>query len=400
MSQPGEETQQQQNPIDLLTFRELFNMMPQLGWTARPDGAIEFYNEGWYRYTGKSFEEMGGWKWATVHDKAYVSEVTRRWQHSIDTGTPFEMKFPLLRNDGEWRMFLTRVNPISDADGKIVRWVGINTDIQDELDDQVRLERLVQSRTQELVQARDEAIATSQAKTKFLSTVSHEVKTPLAGIIGILELIATIAPDEETKQMSEAAMSSAQSLLQILNDLLDNSRLEAGKVTIENRTFALETVLRDITQLLTPTADKSGIKIFYTLAADVPGTVCGDELRLRQILSNLAVNAVKFTQEGEVEIAVSRSVAKNGIKDDLDLIRFAVRDTGIGIDEEAQKKLFAEYAQADQSTSRLFGGTGLGLSICKTLTHLMDGTIGVESTKGEGSTFWVELPFDRSLCKI
>lgn len=400
MSQPTEETQQQQSPIDLLTFRELFNMMPQLGWTALPDGSIEFYNEGWYRYTGKSFEDMGGWKWSSVHDQAYVPEVTRRWEHSIATGTPFEMKFPLLRHDGQWRMFLTRVNPIQDADGKIVRWVGINTDIQDELDGHSRLERLIQSRTQELVEARDEAIATSQAKTKFLSTVSHEVKTPLAGIIGILELIATIAPDEETRQMSEAAMSSAQSLLQILNDLLDNSRLDSGKVSIENRAFALEPVVRDITQLLTPTAEKAGIKISYKLSPDLPDTICGDELRLRQILSNLAVNAVKFTQEGEVEIAVSKGVAKNGDSDSLDRIRFAVRDTGIGIDTETQKKLFAEYAQADQSTSRLFGGTGLGLSICKTLARLMDGTLGMESTIGQGSTFWVELPFDRSLCKI
>lgn len=376
-------------------LRGLFDFMPQLGWTALPDGFIDWYNQGWYNYSGTTFEEMQGWGWEKIHDPAILPEVNKRWREAIKTQTPFEMKFPLRRKDGVFRWFLTRINPIRNEHGKLIRWVGINTDIQDELERAEKLEQVVQERTTELRLARDEAVAANEAKSRFLSTVSHEVRTPMAGVIGMVEMLHISAQDEQTRSMSKVTFESCKRLLQILNDLLDASKLQAGAVKLEYRYFSVRPILGDIVQLVSVEATKKSLEITSRVAPDVPEIVCGDELRVRQILQNLAFNAVKFTKHGHVEIWVELLKKES----DKTTLKFSVTDSGIGISDEQQKKVFEPFVQADDSTTRVYGGTGLGLSISRTLVDLMEGEIGVESKINEGSTFWVVIPFRDDLCQ-
>jgi PAS domain S-box-containing protein len=253
----------------------------------------------------------------------------------------------------------------------------------------------VELRTSELRAARDEAISANEAKARFLSTVSHEVRTPMAGVIGLVELIATSPIEPSLKQLADAALDSCRRLLQILNDLLDASKLNAGKVTLEHRFFAIRPVIGDVVQLVDPEATKKGLKVTCSIADECPDLVCGDELRVRQILQNLVFNAVKFTDAGQVSICVSCV----GTRDAITTLRLSVTDTGIGITNEQQGRLFEPFTQAAESTSRIYGGTGLGLSICRTLVELMGGEIGVESDFGKGASFWVQIPFDEKLCR-
>ena len=251
------------------------------------------------------------------------------------------------------------------------------------------LETAVQQRTLELE-------AALQAKSRFLATVSHEVRTPMAGVIGLIELISQSSSDQEIRELADSAFASSKRLLQILNDLLDASKLQAGKVSLEHRNFAIRPAIGDAVQLVKTESNKKKLLVSSSVAPDVPDLVCGDELRVRQILLNLIFNAVKFTEHGEVHIEVSVRTMTPAVTE----LRFTVRDTGIGISEEQQKKLFSPFEQLQASTSRVFGGTGLGLSICQTLTELMNGEIGVESEPGKGSTFWVNIPFRADACQI
>lgn len=232
-----------------------------------------------------------------------------------------------------------------------------------------------------------------EAKDRFLSTISHEVRTPMAGVIGLIEMMHTTALDEEMRSLSLAAMDSCKRLLQILNNMLDASKLNAGAVTLENRNFAVSPVIGDVVQLVAPEADKKGLRVTSTVAPDVPESVYGDELRLRQILHNLVFNALKFTEAGNVHLEV-QVLDTTGSTSTL---AFVVTDTGIGISAEQQAKLFEPFSQAEDSTARIYGGTGLGLNICRTLVELMGGKIGVDSRLGQGATFWVHIPFRISI---
>ncbi len=262
-----------------------------------------------------------------------------------------------------------------------------------------RVGRLLQKRS--VSQALESAIADRtkqltaalEAKSRFLSTVSHEVRTPMAGVIGLVELLLIESHNEETKFLATSALDSAKRLLLILNNLLDASKLEAGRVTLENRWFSVHSVIEEIMQLARADASKKNLQFSYLISKQVPEFVCGDEFRLRQILTNLVFNAIKFTIKGEVSVSVN--LVKEG-KGQADL-RFEVKDTGIGIAPEQSEVLFEPFTQADDSTTRVFGGTGLGLSISKNLVAMMNGTIGVESSPGAGSTFWIELPFSEEV---
>ncbi|CAN5335347.1 hypothetical protein BH11CYA1_BH11CYA1_13980 [soil metagenome] len=376
-------------------FRELFGLLPQIAWTASVDGSIDHYNQHWYDYTGRTYEEMKGWGWESVHDPEYLPEVKAKWKEAIAAGSVFEMKFPLKGADGKFQWFLTRINPIRNEEGQVVRWVGINTNIQPEMDQAIALENKVRERTVELLAAKDLAEQALETKSRFLSTLSHEVRTPMTGVIGAVELINFSAKDKEMKELSGLALESCKRLLQILNDLLDASKLQAGALTIEHREFDLRTLVNDIVHLALPEADKKKIALKSTIEQGVPDSVCGDALRVRQILQNFLSNAIKFTAKGSVAVAVG--IAKE--TSDGIVLKFSVTDSGIGISEVHWSKLFEPFVQAEDSTARIYGGTGLGLHICKTLTELMDGEIGFESKSGQGSTFWCTIPFRDNLCQ-
>jgi len=252
----------------------------------------------------------------------------------------------------------------------------------------------LESAHEQVLEAKEAAESALSTKNKFLSTISHEVRTPMAGVIGIVEMMHVSVQDENIRNLSKIALESCKRLLQILNDLLDASKLQAGGVRLEYRNFPVRPILGDIVQLISAEARKKSLEIISTVAPNVPEIVCGDELRVRQIMQHLAFNAVKFTEQGRVEICVE--LLKK--EPDKTTLRFSVTDSGIGISDEQQKKIFQPFVQAAESTARLYGGTGLGLSISRTLVELMEGEIGVQSKIQEGSTFWFVIPFREDVC--
>lgn len=237
--------------------------------------------------------------------------------------------------------------------------------------------------------ARDEADRANEAKSRFLALMSHEIRTPMTGVLGTLDLLVDMPLERQQRGIAEIALRSSKALLNVIDDVLDYSKLEAGRLKLSPEVFDPVVVLTDVVDLMSSKAQSEALELYPSYESDVPARVVGDPARLRQVLLNLVNNAVKFTEKGGVYVRASQEWAENG----QIMMRFEVRDTGIGIPKDQQAELFGEYAQADPGTYRRFGGTGLGLSIAKRLVEMMDGTIGFESEPGEGSTFWFNVCF-------
>ncbi|MCG8619156.1 MAG: response regulator, partial [Desulfobacterales bacterium] len=312
---------------------------------------------------------------------------------------PYDVEYRLQTKQGEWRWFRARGQSLRDEDGLSYRAAGSITDITE----QKQLEQDLQSQVEELDGAQsallnmmedlDEEKAKAQeateAKSDFLANMSHEIRTPMNAIIGMSHL--ALKTELTAKQLDYITKidRSAKSLLGIINDILDFSKIEAGKMEIEAADFYLDDVLDNLSNMVTVKTQEKGLELIFDIDPELPGGLVGDSLRLGQILLNLCGNAVKFTEEGEIVVG-AREVSRDatGL-----LVKFSVRDTGIGLTPEQRDKLFQSFSQADTSTTRKYGGTGLGLTISKKLAELMEGDIGVDSVHGEGSTFWFTVKF-------
>ena len=251
--------------------------------------------------------------------------------------------------------------------------------------------RLLQSQAVELEQARDSALESMRAKSEFLANMSHEIRTPMNGIIGMSDLLAETPLSEEQRDYARTIRTSAEALLSIINDILDYSKIEAGKLGIEPADMNLRTLLEETVDLFAPAAHEKGLEIACLIPPEFPENLRGDSRRIRQIIGNLVGNAVKFTETGE--IAVEAHVVEDTLIGTR--VRLAVRDTGIGIPIERQTAIFESFTQADGSTCRKYGGTGLGLTISRQLAELMGGTIRLASKPRRGSTFWLELSLEK-----
>jgi two-component system, sensor histidine kinase and response regulator len=246
-----------------------------------------------------------------------------------------------------------------------------------------------------LVAARDEAVNAALDKSRFLATMSHEIRTPMNGVIGLTNLLLETPLNPSQRRYADGIQTAGEALLSVINDILDFSKLEAGKVTIEETTFAPSHLVDEVTDVFTIRAEEKGLELIGDCDSALPDTLLGDPTRLRQILLNLTSNALKFTRQGEIIVRITQDQRPSADADTVP-VRFEVTDTGIGIAPEKRDRLFEPFSQADASTTREFGGTGLGLSICHRLTEAMDGRIGVDSSPGAGSTFWCVIPLRRA----
>jgi two-component system sensor histidine kinase/response regulator len=286
--------------------------------------------------------------------------------------------------NGNAMTLLTTKVPLRDEQGNVVGILGIGRDITA----RVKVEAEVRA-------AREAAEAANRSKSDFLANMSHEIRTPMNGVLGMAELLLETRLDDEQREFTETIRGSGEALLTVINDILDFSKIEAGKLQLESIDMDVRNPVDEVARLLAIQAQAKGLGITVSYDSSLPASVLGDPNRLRQILLNLGGNAVKFTSAGEVGIEVS--VVEAGAQGAL--VRFEVRDCGIGIPRERLEALFKPFSQVDASTTRRFGGTGLGLSIVRRLVELMNGTCGVESEVGVGSRFWFTARFGASAAR-
>jgi two-component system sensor histidine kinase/response regulator len=240
----------------------------------------------------------------------------------------------------------------------------------------------------ETQKARLEAERANYAKTLFLANMSHEIRTPLNGIIGMTELILNTKLSEKQERYANQIYNSGETLLEIINDILDFSKIEANALKLENAKFKLSDIIKNCENMFLPLYEEKGLELKIAYPKNIADDYIGDQVRLRQIITNLIGNSLKFTEKGSVTLTLSK---KRTLKT-KEILLFEVKDTGLGISENKQENIFDKFAQADASTTRKFGGTGLGLAICKQLVELMKGDIGVKSRLGKGSLFWFKIP--------
>jgi PAS domain S-box-containing protein len=355
-------------------FRQLAENIREVFWMMNTAGTeilyiSPAYEQIWGRRCASLYERPMDWMEAILPEDRELAHATFMKQLQ---GESIDSEYRISTPDGKEKWICDRAFPIRDETGQMIRVAGIAAEITE----RKRYEA-------ELIQAREHADAANHAKSRFLANMSHEIRTPMNGVIGMNQLLLETDLSAEQRRFAEVALNSGRTLLTLIDDILDMSKIEAGKIALENLEFSLRQTVEQVLQLLRVQAGAKGLQINSRVSPEIPELLRGDAHRLQQVLTNLIANAVKFTDRGEIALDVkleSRS-------DSAASIRFTVTDTGIGIREDRIPALFSPFVQADASTTRRYGGSGLGLAISKQLVEMMGGSIGVSSWEGHGSTF-------------
>ncbi len=343
-------------------FREVVENLPDLAWSAAADGAIDFYNQRWYEYTGTTSDDMLGWGWKSVHDAAHIEAVEAQWRASITSGVPFEMEFPLRAADGSFRWFLTRVRPLRGPTGDVLRWIGTNTDIHEQRQIRGELKRAVEQRD------------------LFLSIAAHELRTPIMTMGIQLELAEQAITDAPpVRKRVSTALTQLERLQTLVEELLDVTRMGTDGLTIAKVPVDLVEIARAVLDRKEGRAQRSGTEL--RLRGDAQLVVQGDGSRLDRVLTNLVNNAIKYGNGTPVTVEVSRAA---------DHAEITVTDHGIGIAAADQARIFDKFERAVSADN--FGGFGLGLYIVREIVLAHGGSVGVTSEPSAGTTFRVRLP--------
>lgn len=339
---------------------------------------IKWVNQAFTNQTGFLPEEVIGKKPNFLHGSQTSPETRKSIRDAIRNRENVKAEIVNYNKNGEAYWMNILIQPIFSGDKNLIGFIAVESDITE-------LKKI----QFELIKARDEAEKASRAKSDFLANMSHEIRTPMNAIIGMTHLAMLTRLDAKQLVYVQRIQSAADSLLRILNDILDVSKIEAGKIEIENVDFSLSKLLNDLSQLVGINATEKNLELVFRIPEDLPEYVTGDSFRIKQILLNLISNSIKFTERGEIVV----DIRKLDETETQTTISFAVIDTGIGISNEAQQKLFMPFSQADSSITRKFGGTGLGLTICNRLLNLMGSKLDMESSPGKGSRFSFKLDF-------
>jgi len=348
-------------------FRFLAESMPQKIFTATPDGAVDYFNKQWTEFTGLSFEQIKDWGWTQFIHPDDVDENVSSWQHSIDAGEPFQFEHRFRNKDGAYRWHLSRARAMRDADGRILLWIGSNTDIDD------------------VKQAEESLKEADRRKDEFLATLAHELRNPLAPIRNGLQVMRLAGDDGKSlapiREMMERQLGQ---MIRLVDDLLDLSRIGRGKIELRNEQLTVAAVIEAALETSRPLIEAARHQLVVHLPAD-PLWVMGDLIRLAQVVSNLLNNSAKYTPEGgHLWLTVER-------RDDRALIR--VRDDGMGIPADMLPKIFEIFTQVDRNLERSQGGLGIGLTLVRQLIGMHDGTVEAFSGGvGKGCEFVVSLP--------
>lgn len=373
------------------------------------DAQIEYVNPAFERITGYSRAEVLGQNPRILHSGRTPSAIYSQLWQAMAQGQAWHGEFVNRRKDGSDYYALATISPLRSANGATSHYVAVQEDISDrkraaaELDAyRTNLEQLVATRTAELVTARQQAEAANRAKSAFLANISHEIRTPLNAILGLAHLLRRSPLSADQRDRLDRMSESGKHLLGLVNDVLDLTKIETGRLELEQRTFATTALMAEAVDLVAEAARLKGLQVAAAGHA-LPQWLRGDPLRLRQALVNYLANAVKFSNHGTVALRVVLLEPQDGgaslAPGQSVLVRWEVEDQGIGITPEDQARLFQSFEQADVSTTRRFGGTGLGLAITRRIAEAMGGEVGVVSQAGQGSTFWFTCRLDVSMAE-
>lgn len=363
-------------------YRTLIEAAPQVIWVADADGQVALLNRAWHEFSGRTEAESLGTRWAEALHPEDLPDVLAKWERAYNHGETYSGECRFQAKDGSYQTFIFIGTPVRNDAGEIINWVGINTNIADRVQAEIALQ-----------EAKDAAEYANRAKSEFLATMSHELRTPLNAIIGFSEILrdeilGTL--NDEQKELVLDIRTSGNHLLAMINDILDLSKIEAGRMDLQLEYFSVQEAVTEVNTIITALANKKRIQLVLELSQDV--TIEADKLKFKQILYNLLSNAIKFTDEGGT-VTTKLEVLSSALLG-------SVTDTGVGISPQDREKLFQPFTQLDASSTRAHGGTGLGLALTNRLIQLHGGKIWVDSEINRGSTFSFTFPLHQQTEQI